>query len=208
MKKHTRARQVTAPQGSESGVAVMEASSNPASLTLPNLQRAFEGETNAEVRYLTFAKEADEEGYEPVAALFRAVARAEEIHARNHGEAIRGIGLEPMTSLEYVVVKSTHDNLEIAIQGETYERDEMYPEFLHVARSEGNQPAARTFQFAQRAETEHAILFSQAFKELERLRGEAAAYYVCPACGFTSAKVDGSRCPICSNPSDRFERVR
>jgi rubrerythrin len=187
---------------------VSEAPSAQESATLANLQTAYNGETNAHARYLAFAKEADEEGYAPAASLFRAAARAEEVHAKNHAEVIRGLGAEPKATVEAVIVKSTRDNLGTAIKGEIYERDEMYPAFLHQARLERNQPAGRTFHLAQKAETEHAALFTQALQELERLRGEAIVYYVCPVCGFTSAKADGSRCPVCSNPTDRFEKVR
>jgi rubrerythrin len=176
--------------------------------TLLNLQAAYNGETNAHFRYLSFAKGADEEGFAPVASLFRAAARAEEIHAKNHAEVIRALGAEPKAEVETAVIRSTHENLQEAIKGEVYERDEMYPTFLHQARLEKNQQAARTFHLAQRAETEHAALFTEALKELVRLRGGAIIYYVCPVCGFTSAKADGQRCPVCSCPTDRFEQVR
>jgi rubrerythrin len=206
MKRNTKIGHSSAPVSSGSAVDVSAAPPVEA-VTLANLQTAYNGETNAHARYLAFAKEADEEGYAPVASLFRAAARAEEIHARNHEKVILGMGVSPKADTESVVVKSTHENLEAAITGEVYERDEMYPSFLRQARSERNQPAARTFHLAQKAETEHAALFTQALKELERLRGAAIVYYVCPVCGFTSAKADGSRCPVCSSPTDRFEKV-
>ena len=176
-------------------------------VTPANLQTAYSGEMNAHTRYLEFAKEADEEGYAPVASLFRAAARSEQIHANNHAEAIRGLGEEPKPQLETPVVKSARANLEAAIQGEVYERDEMYPTFVHQARVEGNRAAARTFHLAQKAETEHAALFTEALEQLERLRGEAVVYYVCPVCGFTTAQANGLRCPVCSTAAEQFERV-
>ena len=186
---------------SSSAVAVED------SISLANLQFAYKGELNTEARYLAFAKEADEEGYAPVASLFRAAARAEAIHARNHEEAIVGLGESPKANPETPLVKSTRESLEAAVRGESYQRDEMYPAFLHQARSERNQPAARTFQLAQRVETEHAVLFTQALEDLERLRGDATPYYVCPACGFTSANAFSSRCPVCSKAANGFEKV-
>lgn len=177
------------------------------SLTPANLQTAYSGETNARIRYLAFAKQADEENYAPVASLFRAAARAEEIHATNHAEVIRHLGNQPKLNTEAFIVKSTAENLESAIRGEIYERDEMYPAFLQKARAEGIQAAIRTFHFAQKAEAEHAALFTEALRELAKLRGEAIPYYVCPVCGFTTIKVDGARCPVCGTVAHRFESV-
>jgi rubrerythrin len=207
MKKRTKPASTSEP--AESGTAAVVSVTPPVleAVTLANLQTAFDGETNAHARYRAFAQEADEEGYAPVASKFRAAARAEEIHARNHAEAIRSLGVEPKAKLEATVVRSAHDNLETAIRGEIYGRDEMYPAFLHNARLERIQPAARTFHLAQKAETEHAALFTQALRDLERLRGGAIVSYVCPVCGLISAKADGPRCPVCSVSTDRFERV-
>lgn len=207
MKRHAKVRgdPATALDGPAGcATATISVAESP---TLANLQTAYQSETHAAARYLAFATEADDEGYAPVASVFRAVARAEEVHAKNHGEVIRGLGAEPRASVEEVRVESTHQNLEVAIIGEIYERDEMYPTVLHQSRSERNQPATRAFHLAQKAEAEHTTLFTQAAQGLERLRGEAVIYYVCPACGFTSAKAGLSRCPICLNPGDRFEEV-
>jgi rubrerythrin len=204
MKKVTNTG-TTAP--GESNVVVSEAAAGPEPTTLANLQTAFNGESNAHARYLAFAKAADKEGYAPVASLFRAAARAEEIHARNHQEVIAGLGASAKANIETPDVKSTRENLEVAIKGEVYERDVMYPNFLQQARAEGNQKASRTFHLAQKAETEHAALFTQALKDLERLRGGAVIYYVCPVCGFTAGKANSSRCPVCAVSTDRFEQI-
>lgn len=190
-----------------SATAVLDAPGGEGSSLLDNLQEAYSAETNAHALYLEFAKEADEEGYAPVASLFRAASRAEEIHARNHQEVINGLGVSAKDNPEEIIVRSTWENLSAAMKREAYERDEMYPAFLHQARAEGNRQAARTFHFAHNAEIEHADLFTQARKELERLRGEAVTHYVCPVCGLTLAQDDRSRCTICSTPTDRFEKV-
>lgn len=195
-----------APLSNESAVGVSTAPP-PDPATLANLQFAYKGEMNTDARYSEFAKEADEEGYAPVASLFRAAARAEAIHARNHEKVIIGLGEAPKTNPEPPVVKSTRENIEAALKGETYQRDEMYPSFLHQARSVQNQAAARTFQLAQRAEAEHATLFAQALEQLERLRGDTVTYYICPVCGFTSAAAPASRCLVCSKPTNWFEKV-
>jgi rubrerythrin len=115
---------------SSESVAVQESTS-----TLDNLQTAFNGESNANARYLAFARKADEEGFGEVASLFRAAAKAEEVHARNHGDVIRKMGATPALNLEPIEVKTTHENLKAAIAGEKYERDIMYPKFVEVAQA-------------------------------------------------------------------------
>src|ERR1039458_7607719 len=98
---------------------------DPAKLTLQNLETAFNGESNAHARYLAFAEKADQEGYFQIAGLFRAAARAEEIHARNHEVEIKRLGGTAQAKIEKPDVKTTKENLQAAIKGETYERDVM-----------------------------------------------------------------------------------
>ena len=177
--------------------------------TLDNLQAAFHGESNARVRYLAFAAKAGEEGYGPVASLFRAAARAEQIHAANHAAVIAQLGGTPQAAIETPVVRSTRENLEAAIQGETYERDVMYPAFLAQARAESGQGAAvRTFHLARQAEGEHARLYTEALEDLENRRGAGVAYYVCPVCGFTTAAPESPRCPFCGTAREKYEEVK
>src|SRR5579872_2421096 len=80
-------------------------------LTLQNLQAAYNGESNAHVKYLAFAQKADEEGYHGVGSLFRATARAEQIHLTNHAAVIREMGAEPQATIKTPVVKTTRQNL-------------------------------------------------------------------------------------------------
>jgi|SRR5579872_1122558 len=179
-----------------------------ASTTLENLQTAFNGESNARARYLAFAEKANQEGYGEVASLFRAAARAEEVHAGNHAVVIKSLGGTPQAKLETPVVNSTKENLEAAIKGESYERDTMYPEFLKQARAEGNKDAIQTFNFAKMAETEHAKLYSEALNKLPELKGSTAKdYYVCTICGYTTVRMDFSKCPSCFSHKDKYEKV-
>jgi len=178
-------------------------------LTLPNLQTAFNGESNARACYLAFAIQADHEGYGPVASLFRAAARAEEIHAANHAAVLSGLGAEPASQIEVPLVMSTHENLKAAIRGETYERDELYRAFIVQAEAEGQRKAENTFYLACEVETEHARLFTRALVDLDKLRIDAAAYYLCPICGFTVAgEPDFAACPVCSTPAEEYESVK
>ncbi len=177
--------------------------------TLDNLQAAFNGESNAHANYLAFAAEADAEGFAPVASLFRAAARAEEHHARNHSEVIRKLGATPVAIITAPEVKSTRENLEAAILGETYERDVMYPAFIAKAKLDGQTDAVSTFQLAQEVEAEHAGLYTAALKSLESLRGgKPVVYYVCPYCGSTTANPNFDLCPVCSTPQEEFEEIR
>ena len=183
-------------------------SARAATTTLENMQAAFNGESNAHARYLAFATKADSEGYGEVASLFRAAARAEQIHAGNHAEVIKKLGSAPQAKIDAPDVKSTRENLQAAIKGETYERDSMYPDFLKQARLDHNTAAVKSLNLAKTAEAEHAKLYEAALGDLERLKGtKSAAFYVCPTCGFTTREVGFSKCPSCFTPKEKFEKV-
>ncbi len=174
--------------------------------TLNNLQAAFNGESNASARYAEFARKAEAEGYLAVASLFRATSKAEEIHARNHAEVIRKMGAEPNAVIETTVVKSTTENLLAAIDGEVYERDMMYPEFIKNARHNKESAAVRTFTFALETEGEHARLFQHAVRNLEQMRS-ARTWYVCQVCGYTVQTLNFVRCLVCGHPKDKYTAV-
>lgn len=175
-------------------------------ITLDNLQAAFNGESNASARYAEFAKKAEAEGYLAIASLFRATSKAEEIHARNHAEVIRKMNAEPKAVIETTVVKSTTENLLAAIDGEVYERDVMYPEFIKNARQNKESAAIRTFAFALETEAEHARLFQHAVKNLEQMRS-ARTWYVCQVCGYTVQTLNFVRCLVCGHSKDKYATV-
>ncbi|MGA3213309.1 MAG: ferritin family protein [Terriglobales bacterium] len=175
--------------------------------TLENLQAAFDGESNARNKYLAFAKKAVEEGYGEVASLFRAAAKAEEIHAHNHGVVIRSLGAEPKADIQAPEVKSTRENLAVAIAGETYERDTMYPEFIAEAKAAKNSDALRTFTFAIKTEAEHARLYTEALNKLETLKGASRQYFVCAVCGYTTENLNFLRCLVCGVAKEEYIRV-
>lgn len=180
-----------------------------AAATLENMKTAFDGESNAHLRYLAFAQRAETEGYGEIASLFRAAARAEQIHAANHAEVIKemGGGL-PQARIEVLTIRTTRENLEAAIKGETYERDTMYPDFLRQARADTNTRAVRSLNYAKTAETEHARLFTEALSKIDRLKNTTQTiYYVCPTCGFTVRETTFSKCPSCFTRSETFETV-
>ena len=178
-----------------------------ATKTLDNLQTAFNGESNASTRYLAFAKQADKEGYKQAASLFRAAARAEEIHAQNHAVVIKKLGGTPQAKIETPDVKSTSDNLIVAIKGEVYERDVMYPDFIKQARAERDTAAIETFNSALTAEADHAKLYTNSKENLGSMKTAGVKYYVCTVCGFTTAKIDFENCPSCFNPKEKYVAV-
>lgn len=175
--------------------------------TLANLQVAFDGESNAHARYVAFAEKARQEGFGEVASLFRAAAQAEEVHAGNHAAVIRKLGGEPVAKIVPARVRTTRENLQTAIRGESDERDSMYPKFVKQAREAGLSDAVETFAFARAAEAEHARLYAENLKNLDERRGPGKTYYVCSVCGFTTDNLSFSQCPSCFNPKDVYVAI-
>lgn len=159
---------------------------------MENLKAAFAGESQANRRYLAFAKQAAEEGYDQVARLFRAAAAAETVHAFNH---LRVLG----------EVQSTAENLQAAIAGETSEYDEMYPAFIEEARKEENSSAEISFFGAQAVEEIHAKLFKEALQNLGKNR--IIDYWVCAVCGNTVEGEAPEQCPICGAARESFNKI-
>ncbi|MGQ9645879.1 MAG: rubrerythrin family protein [Thermodesulfobacteriota bacterium] len=157
------------------------------------LKEAFAGESQANRKYLAFAAKADEEGYPQVARLFRAAAEAETIHAHNHLKALGAI-------------KTTKENLQEAIAGETHEFKKMYPEMIEAAKGEGQKPAERTFNFANEVEKIHAQLYQKLLETLGKSQ-ENYPYYVCPVCGFTAEKAAPGICPVCGTKGEMFRKI-
>lgn len=165
------------------------------SKTVENLKAAFAGESQANRKYLAFAKKADEDGFPQIARLFRAAAAAEAVHAQNHLKAMDGI-------------RSTAENLQEAIGGENYEVVSMYPPMLAEAEQVEDKRAARTFRWALEVEKAHEALYRAAAEQLasgDDLPG--TDYYVCPVCGYTHEGPMTDKCPVCGAPPEKFEKV-
>jgi rubrerythrin len=182
--------------------------------TVQNLLAAYEGESNAHAKYTAFAVKADADGLHGAASLFRAAARAEQIHAGNHARVIKQLGGEAQCNLHAVEVKTTLENLKAALGGEQYEIDTMYPGFLAEATERKNTAAMRTFHGALEAEKTHARLYGEAIALLvggktDSWIGATREFYVCPVCGYTSeTEEEHERCPVCNCPWERFEIIR
>jgi rubrerythrin len=163
------------------------------SKTIEDLKAAFAGESQANRKYLAFAKVADEEGFPQVARLFRAAAEAETIHAHNHLRALDGIG-------------ATAANIKEAISGENYEHVSMYPEFIKDAEAEKHDKALRSFKYAQAVEIEHETLYKEALLNLAK-DGDGFDYYICPVCGHTHPRNAPDKCPVCGASGSKFIKV-
>ena len=164
--------------------------------TADNLQAAFAGESQANRKYLAFAKKADAEKLPQVAKLFRAAAEAETVHAHAHLRVMDG-------------VKGTAENLEAAIAGEAHEFKSMYPGFLKEAQAEGNSGATRSFQFALAVEETHHTLYSGALAAVKGGKDlPAAPIHVCPYCGHTEVGGAPDTCPVCGATKDKFVEIR
>jgi len=157
------------------------------------LKEAFAGESQANRKYLAFAAKADQEDFPQVARLFRAAAEAETVHAHSHLRALNGI-------------RSTKENVQEAIAGETHEFKKMYPEMIDAAKAEGQKVAERSFSFANSVEKVHAQLYQSLLDGLGKSQ-ENYPYYVCPVCGFTAEREAPATCPVCGTKGNLFKRI-
>ncbi len=160
--------------------------------TEKDLMEAFAGESQANRKYLAFAKKAESEGHSQAAKLFRAAAHSETIHAHKHLGFLGGI-------------KETPANIQASIEGETYEFTEMYPAFKADAQQEGFDDVAEYISFVTKVEKEHSQLYQ---KELDNLGNNADVdYYVCGFCGHVHEGAAPEKCPVCGAPQSKFSKV-
>lgn len=159
------------------------------SQSVKNLEAAFAGESQANRKYLAFAKQAEREGHLQAAKLFRAAAAAETIHAHAHLRAMEGVG-------------TTQENLKAALAGETFEFKSMYPEMIQTAEEEGHKAALRSFTYANEVEKIHAALYQKALDTFSEMA--ACDYYICSVCGHTHEHAAPSKCPVCGANANAF----
>ena len=162
------------------------------SKTQENLMAAFAGESQANRKYLAYAKQAEKDGLNQVAKLFRAAAEAETIHAHAH---LRNAGK----------IKSTMENLEDAIAGETYEFTTMYPDMIADAAAEDKAAIKLYFDWVNSVEEVHANLYKKALAAKGQM--EDVDYYVCSVCGYTHEGPYAGKCPICNAAESAFYKV-
>jgi rubrerythrin len=162
-------------------------------MTKSNLEAAFAGESQAHMKYLTFADQAEKDGFTNVAHLFRANAFAEQVHATSHFKVMKKLA-------------ETSENLQVGINGETYEVEEMYPAFTAVAELQDERGAVRSTKWAREAEKIHAEMYTNAKSTVDKGQDSLIGnMYVCSVCGWTGEGDTPDNCPLCNAKKEHIK---
>lgn len=178
--------------------------------TIADLKEGIKGETTASAKYAAFAQKAREEGNDTIAKLFDAASKAETVHAANHTKVLEKLGEKMEAFTPQYEVKTTAENLQAAIDGETYEETVMYPGFIKDAETEKVPDAIKSFTWARDTEKKHEAFYKNALTALQSGNESTlpAGYEVCPVCGntYVEGNVD-EKCVFCQTPRDKFEKI-
>lgn len=173
--------------------------------TVANLKAAINGESTASAKYAAFAEQAGKDSLFAIQALFNATSKAEAIHIANHQAVLVTLGVtDYVGTVDSFEVKSTAENLQAAIDGETYEFTTMYPNFIKDAETEKVQGALVSFNYAQDAEKGHAKIYADALTSIGNPTALASIYFVCPKCGNTYANTPSEVCELCQTSATDF----
>ena len=146
------------------------------------------------MRYLIFSQKAEAERFPNIARLFKAISHAEQVHATNHFNALS-------------LIRGSLDNLQMAIDGETYEVNEMYPAFNAVAQLQSEKGAMQSINYAFQAEKIHATMYQNAKQAADNRKDiQLDAMFICDVCGHTVEGEAPGRCPICGASKDKFRK--
>lgn len=178
-------------------------------LTIKNLKDAISGELTASAKYAAYSKKAKEEGFTKIAILFEATSSSEKIHANNHIAVLEQLGLKADDVQPKFEVKTTKENLNDAISGETYEMTTMYPNFIKTSDDGRVNLASISFNYAYKTEMKHKVIYENALNSLNSGKENTLAgeYYVCPTCGNTYDTQVPGRCGISMTAKDRFIKI-
>ena len=161
-------------------------------MTKENLEAAFAGESQAHMKYLIFADQAEKDGFHNVARLFRANAYAEQVHATSHFKVLKKLS-------------TTENNLAVGIEGETFEIEEMYPAYMAVAELQGERGAVRSTKWAREAEKIHAEMYTIAKESVvQGVDAQVGKMHVCSVCGWTGEGDAPDNCPLCNAKKKLF----
>jgi rubrerythrin len=164
--------------------------------TIENAMEAYAGESQANRKYLAFSEQAESEGFVNIARLFRAASEAEAVHAR---KLLKAMGM----------IRSTKENVQGSISGETHEYTRMYPDFLKEAESEKKSDFGLVFTYAMKAEEVHASLYKEALNALNnRMDMSNRTVWICPVCGDIFLGQAPEKCPICSAVRKVFREIQ
>jgi len=176
-------------------------------MTAANLRSAYGGESMAHMRYIRWADAADEDGFPKVARLFRAISFAEQIHATSHFDVMEDVGGGFLVaSMAGFGVGTTSENLAAAIEGETFEVEEMYPAFMAAAKAQEEASSERSMRLALSAEKVHAVMFTKAKKSVDAGKdAQLGPVQICTVCGHTAEGDAPAACPLCGASSKSFK---
>lgn len=176
-------------------------------MTEQNLIDAFGGESQAHMRYLKFSEIANQENFPNVARLFFAIARAETIHAHSHYNNLAHLkGGRTANSGATFGPGNTLKNLELALMGETFEVEEMYPVYIEVAKFQQEKGASMSFERAFATEKKHKELFEKGIAAVKNGKDITLnTVHVCSVCGYTLEDSSApNACPVCSAKKEKF----
>lgn len=176
-------------------------------MTADFLRSAYGGESMAHMRYMIWGGSAEKDGYPNIGRLFKGIAHAELVHAKNHFNVLKDqLGDSSVAAGAVFGHTNIVDNLQGAINGELHEIDQMYPVYLEAAKFQEEKDAQRSFRYAHEAEKIHAKLFQDAQNSAtEKKDLGSETIYVCPICGFTEIGDHEDVCPICGAKKEAFE---
>ena len=175
-------------------------------MTEQHMINAFGGESMANMRYRHFSVQAEKDGFLNVARLFRAVAAAEYIHAGDHYRTLKYLdGGFVANSMGAFGPGDTKKNLGLAIAGESFEIEEMYPAYIEVAEFQGEKDAKRSFEWSYKTEQQHLAMYQKAKKAVDGGKDvDLDAVQVCEVCGYTLEGEAPDVCPVCGARKEKF----
>jgi len=176
-------------------------------MTSGNLRSAFGGESQAHMRYIIYAEKAKEEGFNNVSRLFTAISDAERVHATHHFKTMSDVsGAFLVPSMAGFGLASTSANLGIAIGGETFEINEMYPSYIAVAKDQEEGAAEESFRYSYLSEKIHLKMFQKAKEAVDKGKdAELGTIQICQECGYTKEGDAPDQCPVCKKPKGWFK---
>ena len=176
-------------------------------LTLVNLMKSFAGESQARNKYEYFVKVAQKEGYRDIAEHFQRAANNEKVHAKLELSLHNRMANDSEDNFG-----DTKANLQMAIDGESYENVTMYPDFAQIAKDEGYKEAARLFTGIGKIEVEHENMFKMLLERLEAdaefVSEDEEEAWICEVCGHVHyGKKAPEKCPVCKHPKEYQSRL-
>jgi len=175
-------------------------------ITEQHMINAFGGESMANMRYRHFAVQAEKEGFPNVSRLFNAIAYAEYIHAGDHYRVLKHLESGYLAnSMGAFGPGDTSKNLQLGIDGESFEVEEMYPAYMEVAKMQGEKDAYRSFDWSYQTEKQHLALYKKAKAAVDAGKDvELDTVQVCAVCGYTLEGEAPDTCPVCGAKKEKF----